>query len=218
MNSRYLFILLLFLLGIQTAFAQKVGLDGAKKKVQFKKVKAKKRMKPASSIFTAKKSKAPKAPNNLTKQKSQKNTQNFLLQTLPEDRDIVGKRYWKGKDVTHQKIKTDVEIGTIYTKSEKIIIEVRDDQYVDGDRIQLYFNNHPIHKGISLKGNFYRITLPLQKGYNRLDFTALNQGLNGPNTTEFKVYDLTGRLLAARRVNLLKGESATLSIIKTDHK
>lgn len=148
--------------------------------------------------------------------KKPQNKQNILLETLPEDKDIVGKRFWKNKDITHQKLKTTVTLGTVYSKSKTVVVECRDHSYVDGDRIEILLNGNVISENIGLKQNHYSLLITLEKGYNRIDFRALNQGLSGPNTAELKVYDEEGNLLSAREWNMLTGEAATIGIIKKE--
>lgn len=148
--------------------------------------------------------------------KKPQNKQNILLETLPEDKDIVGKKFWKNKDITHQKLKTTVTLGTVYSKSKTVTVECRDHSYVDGDRIEILLNGNVISKNIGLKQNHYSLLINLEKGYNRIDFRALNQGLSGPNTAELKVYDEEGNLLSAKEWNMLTGEAATIGIIKKE--
>lgn len=150
---------------------------------------------------------------NLDQNKSS-NNQNFLLETLPEDKDIIGLEYWKGKDVTHNKIESHLSLGTINSTSKTVKIECRDHSYIDGDRIRIYLNEKVVHSNIGLKGNYYVVYINLEPGYNRIDFQALNQGLSGPNTAELKVYDDRGNLISAKDWNLPTGYIATLGIIK----
>ena len=151
---------------------------------------------------------------NLNQHKSTSKNHNFLLEELPEDRDIIGKKYWKGKDVTHQKLKSNLSLGTINSSTKTVKIECRDHSYVDGDRIRIYLNEKIISNNIGLKGNYYVYYINLELGYNRIDFQALNQGLSGPNTAELNVYDDKGNLISAKEWNLPTGATATLGIIK----
>lgn len=150
---------------------------------------------------------------NLSQNKSTKN-QKILLEELPEDNDIIGKRYWKGKDVTHKKLESNLSLGTIYSSTRTIKIECRDHSYVDGDRIRIYLNEKVVSDNIGLKGNYYVYFINLEPGYNRIDFQALNQGLSGPNTAELNVYDDKGNLISSKEWNLPTGATATLGIIK----
>ena len=93
-------------------------------------------------------------------------------------------------------------------------IEFRDHGLVDGDRVRIYLNEKVVDANTTLKGLSAFITIPLQKGYNRIDFKALNQGLVGPNTAQFFVYDDKGALVKAKSWNLAAGKVATLGIIR----
>jgi len=150
---------------------------------------------------------------NLNQHKST-NNQNFLMETLPEDRDIIGLKYWKGKDVTHNKLESHLSLGTISSTSKTVKIECRDHSYIDGDRIRIFLNEKVVSTNISLKGNYYVVYVNLEPGYNRIDFQALNQGLSGPNTAELNVYDDKGNLISSKDWNLPTGYIATLGIIQ----
>jgi len=150
----------------------------------------------------------------LEQNKSQTKNHNFLLEELPEDRDIAGKKYWKGKDVTHKRLESNLSLGTVNSSTRTVKIECRDHSFVDGDRIRLYLNEKVISNNIGLKGNYYVYYINLEPGYNRIDFQALNQGLSGPNTAELNVYDDKGNLISAKEWNLGTGQTATLGIIK----
>jgi hypothetical protein len=150
--------------------------------------------------------------NNLNKYNTTNNS-NFLLETLPEDRDITGKKYWNNEDVTHKKLKTSVSLGTLNSKTKTVKIECRDYSYVDGDRIRIYINEQVVSDNIGLKGNYYVYYLTLEKGYNKIDFQALNQGLSGPNTAELNIYDANGTLISSKEWGLSTGEIATLGVL-----
>lgn len=149
---------------------------------------------------------------NLSKYNTTNNS-NFLLETLPEDRDITGKKYWNNEDVTHKKLKSSVSLGTLNSKTKTVRIECRDYSYVDGDRIRIYINEHVVSDNIGLKGNYYVYYLTLEKGYNKIDFQAINQGLSGPNTAELNVYDANGTLISSKEWGLATGEVATLGVL-----
>jgi len=138
----------------------------------------------------------------------------FLMETLPEDKDIITIKYWKGKDVTHQKLASNISLGTIKSTSNRVKVECRDHSYIDGDRIRIYHNEKVVSDNIGLKGNYYVIFIDLVPGYNRVDFQALNQGFSGPNTAEVNFYDDRGMLISAKEWNITTGETATLGILK----
>ena len=151
---------------------------------------------------------------NLNQNNSASKSQNFLMETLPEDKDIIGLKYWKGEDVTHKKLESNFSLGTVKSSTKTVKIECRDFGLIDGDRIQIFLNNSVVSFNIGLKGNYFVVYLNLEEGYNRLDFQALNQGYSGPNTAEMIVYDANGNIISSKEWRLATGETATLGIIK----
>lgn len=139
---------------------------------------------------------------------------NFLMENLPEDNDIIGKRYWGNEDITHKKLGSNFSLGTISSTSKTVRVECRDYSYVDGDIIKIYINERPLDQNVVLKGGNYVVYLDLNEGYNRIDFQALNQGLSGPNTAELKLYDANDNLISSKEWNLLTGQTATLGVIR----
>ena len=154
------------------------------------------------------------AINQNLKKYSNNNHQSILLENRPEDKDIIGVRYWNNEDVTHKRLASTYGLGTVTTRSRTVKIETRDHSYVDGDRIKVYLNERVISDNIGLKSNYFVLYVKLKDGYNRIDFQALNQGFSGPNTAEFSVYDENGNLLSDKDWNLTTGQTATLGIIK----
>lgn len=125
------------------------------------------------------------------------------------------KQELKGEGNGDSKIfKRDQSFGEIRTKSEYVKIVYRDHEYVDGDMIKFLVNGRIVIPQIILMAEFKGTTLGLEKGFNKLDFEALNQGSSGPNTAEFQVYDDQGKLLSANRWDLATGFKATIMIIK----
>lgn len=151
---------------------------------------------------------------NLEQNVATSKNHNFLMETLPEDSDIIGKKYWKGQDVTHKKLQSNFSLGTAKSTTKTVKIECRDFGLIDGDRIQIYLNNNVVSTNIGLKGNYFVVYLNLDEGFNRIDFQALNQGYSGPNTAEMIVYDAMGNIISSKEWNLATGETATLGIIK----
>ena len=54
------------------------------------------------------------------------------------------------------------------------------------------------------------------KGFNRIEFEALNQGSSGPNTAQVLVTDDTGVVIHNNRWNLSTGSRASLIIVKEE--
>ncbi|MBP8792227.1 MAG: hypothetical protein KBE41_01775 [Lutibacter sp.] len=142
-----------------------------------------------------------------------KSNPNFLMETLPEDNDIIGKNIWQNKDVTHKKLASNFSLGTLKSATKVVKVECRDYSYVDGDRIRIYVNEKVVSDNIGLKGNYYVYYVNLEKGYNRIDFQAINQGFSGPNTAELNVYDANGNLISSKEWALETEQTATLGVL-----
>ena len=105
-------------------------------------------------------------------------------------------------------------LGDFKTKAEKARVMYRDAEYVDGDVIRVYLNDKVIQSQVTLEGAFKGFEIVLEKGFNKIDFEALNQGTSGPNTAEFRVYDDKGNLINASQWNLGTGFKATILLVK----
>ena len=109
---------------------------------------------------------------------------------------------------------TDQYFGDFKTQATSVNISYRDHGYVDGDLIQVRVNDDVVQASVFLNGGFSGFKLDLKKGFNKIDFVALNQGESGPNTAEFRVVDDLGNLVSANRWNLATGVKATIIIVK----
>ena len=109
---------------------------------------------------------------------------------------------------------TDQYFGDFKSNAKSLNISYRDHGAIDGDLIQVRVNDDVVVGSVYLTGNFRGIKLNLQKGFNKIDFVALNQGESGPNTAEFQVVDDLGNLVSANRWNLATGVKATIIIVK----
>jgi hypothetical protein len=105
-------------------------------------------------------------------------------------------------------------LGDFKTKADKARVMYRDAEYVDGDVIRVYLNDKIIESQVTLEGVFKGFEIVLEKGFNKIDFEALNQGTSGPNTAEFRVYDDKGSLISASQWNLGTGFKATILLVK----
>ncbi|PCJ95555.1 MAG: hypothetical protein COA50_09865 [Flavobacteriaceae bacterium] len=110
----------------------------------------------------------------------------------------------------------DMYLGDVKTSAKFVGIVCRDHEYVDGDRVRIYANGVVVEPNILLTAAFKGINLDLNKGFNRLDFEALNQGSSGPNTAQVDVYDENGKVIYSNRWNLSTGSKASLIIIQED--
>ncbi|HAV54533.1 MAG TPA: hypothetical protein DCX41_06340 [Aequorivita sp.] len=108
----------------------------------------------------------------------------------------------------------DQYLGDFKTKAKKATFMYRDHEFVDGDMIRIYVNGEIAIPRARLEGSFRGFDLPLQDGFNKVDFEALNQGTSGPNTAQLNIYGEVGNLLASYEWNLLTGNKATAIIVK----
>lgn len=105
-------------------------------------------------------------------------------------------------------------LGDVKTGGNFVGIVCRDHEYVDGDRVRVYVNGEVVEYNILLTGGFKGINIDLEKGFNRLDFEALNQGSSGPNTAQVNVYDDKGALIHSNQWLLSTGSKASLIVVK----
>lgn len=105
-------------------------------------------------------------------------------------------------------------LGDIKSNGKFVGIVCRDHEYVDGDRVKISSNGRVIDHNLMLTGSFKGVNLDLEKGFNRLDFEALNEGSASPNTAQVDVYDDQGQLIYSNKWLLSTGSKATLIITK----
>jgi hypothetical protein len=105
-------------------------------------------------------------------------------------------------------------LGDFKSGSKFVKFLYRDHQYVDGDRVRIYVNDHVIHPNILLTGEFQGFYIDLEKGFNKIDIEALNQGESGPNTAQFVMYDDNKQVISSNVWNLATGVKATVIIVK----
>ena len=105
-------------------------------------------------------------------------------------------------------------LGSFKTKSFTSTIRYRDAAFVDGDKIKVYLNGKIIEPEVVLNGEFKGFKINLEKGVNRIDFEALNEGFASPNTAEFQVYDDLGVAVSSNQWNVGTGYKATIILVK----
>ena len=104
--------------------------------------------------------------------------------------------------------------GDFKTKADHVKITYRDFGYVDGDQIKLLVNDHVMISEITLEGETKSFNLGLEKGFNKIEYEAINEGLSVPNTAEFQVYDDKGNLITMGQWFLATGFKASIIIIR----
>lgn len=108
----------------------------------------------------------------------------------------------------------DMYLGDFKTSARYVGIVCRDHEFVDGDRVRIHVNGNVAEHNILLTGASKGVNVELDKGFNRLEFEALNQGSTGPNTAQIDVYDEKGQLLYSNKWLLSTGSRASLIIVK----
>ncbi len=116
------------------------------------------------------------------------------------------------------------EAGLVYEKeqyfgeykisSSFVHIVFRDYQAIDGDIIRVFANEDVIISRAYLSGSFQAYKLPLQDGFNKIEFVALNQGESGPNTAQFIIIDDKDEVIYNGGWNLATGGIATIMLVK----
>jgi hypothetical protein len=110
--------------------------------------------------------------------------------------------------------KRNQNLGTFKTGSLTAKVRYRDAAYVDGDKIRVYLNNKVVDYEVVLDGDFKGFEIKLEKGINKIDFEALNEGFAPPNTAEFQVFDDKGSIISASQWNLGTDFKGTLILMK----
>lgn len=110
--------------------------------------------------------------------------------------------------------KKNQDLGNFKTNSVTAKVRYRDAAYVDGDKIRVYLNDKMIQPEVILNGEFKGFEITLEKGVNKIDFEALNEGFAPPNTAEFQVYDDKGTVVASNQWNIGLGYKATIILMK----
>ncbi|HJR99711.1 MAG TPA: hypothetical protein VJ780_02145 [Flavobacterium sp.] len=110
--------------------------------------------------------------------------------------------------------KRDQDLGLFKTSSGTAKFRYRDAAYVDGDKVRVYLNYVIIQPEVLLNGEEQGFDVELQKGVNRIDFEAINEGYAAPNTAEFKIYDDAGNIISSNQWNIAQGFKATVIVEK----
>jgi hypothetical protein len=105
-------------------------------------------------------------------------------------------------------------LGDFKTKSGYVRIVCRDFGEFDGDKVSVYLNDQLIKDEVLLELSSKQITINLVKGFNKIQFQALNEGYASPNTAEFEMFDDKGNVITSNQWNLFTGDRATINITK----
>ena len=155
------------------------------------------------NYFSLKKKEKSSAVKRLDKKENFLNPGDIYLKKLNREKDKKPNDYNKG-----------AYLGDVSTGSSYVNILCRDFEYVDGDRVRISVNDSIVIYNLYLESTFSGFKLPLSKGFNKIDFTALNQGSSGPNTAELRVFDDSNSLISSNQWNLSTGAKATFIVVK----
>lgn len=106
----------------------------------------------------------------------------------------------------------DVFFGKYVVNTPTVKIMAKDFADPDGDRVQMVLNGAISEMNVLLESYYKTYTVNLNEGDNLLDIIALNQGLSGPNTASFSIYDANGKLVTSNEWNLNTGVAAKFLI------
>jgi len=108
--------------------------------------------------------------------------------------------------------KVDVFFGKFVVNTPTLIIKTRDHMDPDGDKVRIIVDDVVVVLVVNLESTFKTHTIDLKEGDNLLDILALNQGLSGPNTATFALYDGNNNLITTNDWNLNTGLAAKFLI------
>lgn len=116
------------------------------------------------------------------------------------------------KEIAREGSWEDVFFGKYVVNTPTVKIMAKDFADPDGDRVQIVLNSVIVELNILLQSHYKSFTIDLREGDNLLDIIALNQGLSGPNTASFSIYDGNGSLVTSSEWNLNTGVAAKFLI------
>lgn len=168
----------------------------------------------------------PNTPNPNTKNNTQplpnaKPKEEFSMidnSTLLDPGKLFEERW--SKKAVEQGIKmesmSDQFLGDFKSNGKHVNIKCRDHEFPDGDMVRVFVNDEIFIPTLVLTSGFKSFDVPLNIGFNKIVFLALNQGESGPNTAEFEVYDDNGVLVSSKKWNLLTGVKAIIVVAKEE--
>ena len=106
----------------------------------------------------------------------------------------------------------NVFFGKFKVSTPVLKIRTRDHMDPDGDKVRIILNEVTVVNVINLDSDFKTCYIDLREGDNLMDIVALNQGLSGPNTATFAIYDENDNLITTNDWNLNTGVAAKFII------
>lgn len=165
--------------------------------------------------FTIKPEKKPEFPlyqiGGPEEQRSPMSTETRFVSRGPEFEDRVE---IKQRRESSEPYKGNQFFGEYRSTAVYVQVMCRDFEYPDGDLIQVMVNDKVVIPEVLLVSEYKALNIPLEKGFNKIDFVALNQGTSGPNTAEFVVMDDKEQTITRNQWNLATGFKATVMLVK----
>lgn len=152
---------------------------------------------------------------SISEKKSQVDLSNRPVFANP-DQDVLDKLNRKNAPVSEdfKTVRGNQNFGTFNLKTNFVSIKCRDFGEVDDDKVRIFLNGKLVEDLIYLDSFFKNYEIPLQKGFNKIEIEAINQGYSGPNTAEFRIYDDTGKIIVSNQWNLATGFKAAVIFTK----
>ena len=122
-------------------------------------------------------------------------------------KEMYGKREIKKVD-SHQ--------GNFLTLSKTLTLSFRDFGAIDGDIIGIYHNGILIVQKTTLNQHYQSFKIHLEKGDNKIEILALNQGSLGANTAQYKLVNSSGLKIASQYWFLATGARAIFNVTKSE--
>lgn len=157
--------------------------------------------------------KKPEKPFSIVETNNYRNPAELYTKTLKKQL-----KFKEEQERSNNGSKVNQFLGEFKTKAKKVNIIYRDHGSPDGDVIRVFVNDDIVVSKVLLTSGSNGFFLELKDGINKIDFQALNQGLAGPNTAEFRVLDETGKVISSNQWNLATGVKATIILIKEEGK
>ncbi|WP_299064410.1 hypothetical protein [uncultured Polaribacter sp.] len=108
--------------------------------------------------------------------------------------------------------KVDSFQGNFLTLSKAVTLSFRDFGAIDGDIIAIYHNDILVVEKATLNQHYKSFDINLDKGNNKIEIVALNQGRLGANTAQYKLVDKNGSKIASQYWFLATGAKAIFSV------
>lgn len=162
-------------------------------------------------------SKAPDNSDVSLKEQSHKFSM-FSNKNLKDSGDIFEQRYIdrsREQGLLPTKM-SDYLLGEYKNNGKYVNIVFRDFGEVDGDYVKVIVNDKVKAESVMLEYNFKTIDVNLLPGRNKIEFLALNQGEQGPNTAELKIFDDQNNLISSKQWSLLTGVKAVIIFNKDE--